>query len=357
MILNGAHIPAIQALGGRMRIVAVCDHRKEAAEFTAAKLGVPAYTDPETMLKSVPCDILVNCTPNADHTPLTLLGIEHGVHVITEKPVSLKYNDVVSILAAADAKGVRFYPTQTGRFTNPYLTAKRWIDEGQLGKVYLIDMQNIRTRGVPNWGEFHIKERNMGGAFADVAVHMVDAVLDFLGNPALISAQTSMVSFISHSGETVQQSIRESGAHAGTFVPQPFSMDDMNVEEFAVGMIRLAGDVTFSFRVAWALNLPKEDTLRIAGDKGGLVLPEMKLYKTYAGHQAEIAPKVFDNTSNAVPGWGHWVCYERILDDLDGKAPYPVTREEMLNTAAILEAVYRSAELGREVRAEEILGK
>ncbi len=43
------------------------------------------------------------------------------------------------------------------------------------------------------------------------------------------------------------------------------------------------------------------------------------------------------------------------MEDLDGIAPYPVTREQMKTTAAILEAVYRSAELDREVLAEEII--
>ena len=356
MIMNGAHIPALTHLQGRMQVVAVCDERPEAAEFTAGKLKVPFFTDCGAMLDAVPSDILINCTPNAYHVPLTLLGLEKGRHVITEKPVSLKVADVTRILDACDRTGLQFFPTQTGRFTNNSLMAKKWIQDGELGDVYFVDMNIIRRRGIPQWGQFHIKEKNSGGAFADMGVHHVDAVLDFCGNPLLKSARATFYTKISTRNESVQMSNKESGAFDGTFVPRAFNMDEMSVEEFAVGTIHLERDITISFRVSWALNLPEESTFKLVGDAGGLVMPAMRLYKTIGGCMSEVAPKVFDNTSNMVPDWGHWVCYERILDALDGTAPYPVTREQMRNTAAILEAVYQSAQLDREVTAKEILG-
>ena len=356
MIMNGAHIPALQHLNGRMEVVAVCDERIEAAKFTANKLGVPYFTDCTEMLDSIESDILINCTCNASHTPLALLGLEKRRHVITEKPVSLKVADVRKILETSDRTGKQFFPTQTGRFTNNSLMAKKWIQEGQLGDVYFIDLNIIRRRGIPQWGQFHIKEKNDGGAFADMGVHNVDAVLDFCGNPLLKSARATFYSRISKRNEEVQISNKESGALDGTFVPRSFDMNDMSVEEFAVGTIHLERDITISFRVSWALNLPEEGTFKIVGDSGGLIMPSMHIYKTIGGCMSEVSPKVFDNTSNAVPDWGHWVCYERILDALDGRSPYPVTREQMLNTAAILEAVYKSAALDREVTAKEIPG-
>ena len=42
------------------------------------------------------------------------------------------------------------------------------------------------------------------------------------------------------------------------------------------------------------------------------------------------------------------------MDNLDGRAPYPVTREQMLTTAKVLAGVYLSAELDQEIRAEEL---
>lgn len=355
MILNGAHIPAIQALGGRIEIVAVCDQREDAAAFTAQKLGVPWYTDCQTMLDACSADLLVNCTSNAYHKPYTMMGFKAGLDVITEKPAILSYADARDILAAAETSGRKFFPTQTGRFTHHNLTAKKWIDQGLLGQLYFADISIIRRRDVPQWGQFHIKAHNLAGAFADMAVHNIDALLSFCGNPLLKSARASMYTKAVNNGETVLISNKESGAFDGTFIPREFSIDEMDVEEFAVGTLHFDNGMTVSFRVAWAIDLPEESSFRLVGDRGGLIMPEMRLYKTIGQSQSEICPKVFDDTSNAVPGWGHWVCYEHILDDLDGIKPYPVTSQQMLNTAAILEAVYRSAELDREVTASEIV--
>ena len=358
MILNSAHLPAVENLGGRFEIVAVCDERADAAEFTAKKLNVPWYTDTETMLREVPSDILINCTPNAYHKPLTLLGLSMGRHVICEKPVALSLNEINEILAAADKAGKKFFPTQTGRFTNANMTLKKWIDDGLLGKVYFIDLDIVRRRGIPTWGQFHIKEKNLAGAFADICVHHVDALVEYLGNPALVSARTRMCSPISALKEDVQVSAKESGAFGNdVYLPRTdFDIADMSVEEFATGIICLENNITVNFRCSWSLNLPEKSVTKVAGDQGGVVSPDLEIYKTIGGYQSVITPKVFDNTSNAVSDWGHWVCYEKILDDLDGVAPYPVTREQMRITAQILEAVYTSAELDREVTADEIKG-
>ncbi len=357
MIFNSAHLPAVENLKGRFQIVSVCDERAEAASFTAARLGVPWYTDLETMLREVDSDVLINCTPNAYHKPFTLTGLAMGRHVICEKPVALSYADIIEILDAADKAGKKFFPTQTGRFTNSNMTLKKWIEDGLLGDVYLIDLDIIRRRGIPTWGQFHIREKNLAGAFADMCVHHVDALVDYLGNPGLVSARTRMYSPISKLKEQVQISTKESGAFGNDlYVPRTdFSIEDMSVEEFATGIICLENNITVNFRCSWAINLPETSTTRVAGDKGGALLPAMQLYKTIGGYQSVIEPKVFDNTSNQVSDWGHWVCYEAILDDLDEKTPFPVTREQMKTTAAILEAVYKSAELDREVTAKEIL--
>lgn len=357
MIMNSAHLPAIEHLKGRMEIAAVCDERADAAEFTGKKLGVPYFTDSAEMLRAVDSDILLNCTPNAFHKPCTILGLESGRHVICEKPVALSCADILEILAVSDRCGKKFFPGQTGRFTNANMTLKKWIEDGVLGDVYLVDLDVIRRRGIPTWGQFHKKDKNLAGAFADMCVHNVDALVEYLGNPKLISARTRMYSPISKLHEEVQISEKESGAFGdGVFLPRTdFDINDMSVEEYAIGMICFEHNLTVSFRCAWALNLPEKSETRVAGTLGGAVLPAMELYRTFSGYQSVITPKVFDNTSNAVSDWGHWVMYERILDDLDGKAPYPVTREQMKSTALILEAVYKSAELDREVRAEELI--
>ena len=357
MIFNSAHLPSIENLHGRMEIVAVCDERSDAAEFTAKKIGVPFFTDPDEMLKNVDFDILVNCTPNAFHKPLTLWGLKNGKDVICEKPIALSLSDIDEILAVAKENNVRFYPTQTGRFTGSNQTLKKWIKDGVLGNVYFIDLDLVRRRGIPTWGQFHIREKNLAGAFADICVHHVDALLDYLGDPKFISARTRMSSPIVAQREDVLGNAKDSGAFGGdVYLPRKgFKVEDMDVEEFTTGILCFENNITVNFRCSWVLNLPERSVTRISGDKGGVELPSMTLYKPVGGFQSVIHPAVVDDTENAVSDWGHWECYKAILRDMDGEEAYPVTIQQMRETALVLEAVYASAAQDREITAEELL--
>ena len=87
MICNAAHIPAYQAMGDKVRIVAVADIREEAARETAERHGIPKYyVDPYKMLEEEKPDIISVCTPNAYHKEYTLAGFRAGCHVVCEKP-------------------------------------------------------------------------------------------------------------------------------------------------------------------------------------------------------------------------------------------------------------------------------
>ena len=75
MICNAAHIPAYQAMGDKVRIVAVADIREEAARETAERHGIPKYyVDPYKMLEEEKPDIISVCTPNTRSIPWPASG-------------------------------------------------------------------------------------------------------------------------------------------------------------------------------------------------------------------------------------------------------------------------------------------
>ena len=98
MIATSAHIPAIQALEDRMQIVAVADARPEAASVCGERLGVPYYTDVDKMFDECPMDLAVVATPNASHVYYSLKALRRGVNVVCEKPIALKYKDILASL-------------------------------------------------------------------------------------------------------------------------------------------------------------------------------------------------------------------------------------------------------------------
>ena len=356
MITNAAHIPAYKHLPDAFTLSAICDLRHEAAQETAARHGIPGvYTDYEKMLREVEPDIVSVCTPNLYHPEQTIVALNHGAHVVCEKPLALKYADAKRIFAAAKAAGRQVFPCQSLRYTNEFFNGKAICDTGVLGDIYYGDIACVRRRGVPTWGMFHMMERSGGGAFCDIGVHMMDSLVWLSGNKRLSSISGTTTTRIANRKDQLITSLKDSGAPQGVFTPRPYDYREFNVEEFAAGSMRFQGGMSVNFKIAWALNHPDTFEFRLIGDEGGLSIPDMKVYGHLGAYQADIAARVFDDSLYAgVDFYGHWHLIERMLQTLEGEAPPLVTEAEALNVVAILDGFYRSAKAGREMTMAEI---
>ena len=123
-----------------------------------------------------------------------------------------------------------------------------------------------------------------------------------------------------------------------------------------IGFIRLDNGMSVNFKFSWAINLPTTNLdMVICGDRGGLSVNGETLYKNVGKYQADTKLKWFDNGEfKGVPFEQHRYMYKNIMATLEGKEEYLITEEQNLEVAKIIECYYKSAELGREVRAEEL---
>jgi predicted dehydrogenase len=55
--------------------------------------------------------------------------------------------------------------------------------QGEIGRPYFADISFTRRYGIPTWGFFHMKQHNGGGAFCDLGVNFIDALLWMTSNP------------------------------------------------------------------------------------------------------------------------------------------------------------------------------
>ncbi len=171
MIANAAHLPAYKNISDRVEVVAVADDRLEAASDTAKRWNVPnVYDNPQKMLDEMNLDLVSICTPNSSHTQWTIAALRAGAHVACEKPGAITYQDGVDMFNEMDKTGKHLFITQTRRFYDNTISAKRIMEEGRVGEAYFADLEFIRRRGVPKWGFFHMKEYNHGGPFCDLGV-------------------------------------------------------------------------------------------------------------------------------------------------------------------------------------------
>ena len=84
----GAHLSTIPKLEPIYQLVGVCDIDSERATETAQRMAVSGYTDIETLIEAESPDVILITVPPDGHHVITEVAAAHGVHVITETPVS-----------------------------------------------------------------------------------------------------------------------------------------------------------------------------------------------------------------------------------------------------------------------------
>jgi predicted dehydrogenase len=110
------HAAAVRDLGGQ--VVAVSSRTRAGAEQLAAEIGATAYDTLEEVLRDAGVDVVHICTPNALHAEQTRAALEHGAHVVCEKPLATSTEESARMLDALDTTGrvgavafhVRGYP-------------------------------------------------------------------------------------------------------------------------------------------------------------------------------------------------------------------------------------------------------
>ncbi len=347
MITNSAHIPAYRNFGDDFFISAVSDINEKAAEETAKRHGIPNwYKDAEEMLEREKPDLVSVCVPNCFHKEYVLKALSCGANVLCEKPLAVNYADAKDMFDKAESCGRLLMACQSMRFTPDRLAAKEYIEKNGLGRIYCGDILRVRRRGIPYWGTFHMKKISLGGAFVDIGVHMLDALLWLMGNPMIESVSGAAMQ--NHKDEL--GTLKSSGALTGNVDNiRKFNPDEMDVEDFACGNLKFRGGANISFKVAWAANMPESSDIRLVGDRAGMDLPIGKIYFGESGEERlEMKKLKYD-----APFAGHMYIADNLRKVLKGVEKPFIKPEETMNAARIIEMFYKSAELGKEVFADK----
>lgn len=345
MIANSAHIPAYHQFSEDFKITAVSDINEKAAKDTAERHGIDNYyTNAEEMLEKEKPDVVSVCVPNCFHKEYTIMALNSGANVLCEKPLAFTKADADEMFAAAKRNGKLLMACQSMRFTPDRLAAKKFIDMGGLDEVYYGELARIRRRGIPTWGTFHMKKISCGGAFVDIGVHMLDALVWLMGNPKIKSVSGTVMQ--NHKNEI--GSLTDSGALTGkVHNSRKFDPAEMDVEDFSCGILNFENGAKVSFKVAWATNMPECSDIRLVSRKAGLDLPSGIIY---SGSDTQQNLKM-DECPYDTPFFGHIYIADNLRKVLKGDASPIITEEETKNVAHILELFYKSAESNKEMFA------
>lgn len=331
--IAGAHLDAYSKVA-EAEVVAVCDIIPEKAENAAKRWNVPKwFTDYRKVLQLPEVEAVDICTPHAIHAPIAFAALKAGKHVLVEKPMTSNLKDAVKIVKAAKENGKVLFCGIKSRWASSTQQIKKFIESGALGEIYYAEIVATRRRGIPGWGSTFIrKETAGGGVVLDLGVYLVDTLLYFLNFAKPLTCSAIVGGFIGKQPEAVVQG-------GWWWNPEEFEVDD-----FGAAFLRFENGAAAVIKVCWAAHIDSLGNSFLLGTKGGLKLsnpPEW--FFDHEGYMAQTKlPQVGD-------GDGFVQEVQFFVQAIRDGAPPPVRPEEALTVQAVLEAIYKSAELKREV--------
>ena len=169
-----AHIPALQAHPDA-QIVAIADQRPDALERAAAKYGIQnTYTDYRRMLDREDLDGVVVAVWHAAHYEVTRDCLQHGLHVMLEKPMVLLASHARELVELSQQRQRELIIGYPMHFTSPALRAQEVVQSGQLGEVRYVNcyfasttIDFLRGNDQPFGKLFHYPVSGPGDVYSD----------------------------------------------------------------------------------------------------------------------------------------------------------------------------------------------
>jgi predicted dehydrogenase len=331
------------------QVVAVCDVVPGRAKAFIERHGLDAvaYEDHRHLLEA-DVDAVSVCTFNAAHHRPTVDALRSGRHVLLEKPMAVTLREAVEMVEAAEQHGVILSVGFQSRYDPDVQTCKRIVDSGVLGRIYYAETGGGRSRGIPG-GTFIRKETAGGGAVLDIGCYSVDTAMYLLGNPRplTVSAMTA-----NPFGRSPAYAAAQGAGWGGGWDPASF-----DVEDFGVALVRLEGGITFVFKISWAVHTDSLGKSQFLGDLGGLQVDApgglgdagvraIAVFRDEGGRLARTEVPVAGRRRGSDPFLRKVQEFVRAVRE---GGPAPIPGREVLRGMAILDGIYRSAELGREV--------
>ncbi|MBI5092011.1 MAG: Gfo/Idh/MocA family oxidoreductase [Candidatus Hydrogenedentes bacterium] len=159
--------------------VAYVDTNRRALAEAAARHKVPksrCYTDLSRALREVEADALLDVTPPKIRKGVCCAAFEHGLHVLSEKPLADSVANAKAIVTRAARYKRTYMVAQNYRFQAPTQTAKRFLESGKLGDV---GYAGVRFHKGPHFGGF--REEMAYPLVLDMSIHHVDMMRCILG--------------------------------------------------------------------------------------------------------------------------------------------------------------------------------
>jgi predicted dehydrogenase len=176
------HAPLIRATPG-LSLAAVASSAPERVH--QALPGVAVCATAAELYARPDIDLVVIATPNDTHFPLARAALEAGKHVVVDKPFVLDTAEALALIELAEQTSLHLSVFHNRRWDGDFLTVRKLLDEGALGRIVHFESHFDRYRPV---GKNRWRESGVAGAglWYDLGPHLLDQALQLFGKPDAI---------------------------------------------------------------------------------------------------------------------------------------------------------------------------
>jgi predicted dehydrogenase len=305
------------------KVVAVHDPAVARTPQFASALGAAIVPSVEALMSHRP-DVVVILTESGYHGMHAREFLERGVHVLVEKPVALRPDEVLANMALAGSRGVQYAVVKQNRYNPATRALKAAMDGGRFGRIVEIGVRVHWCRPQSYYEDgWHGTWSLDGGVLAQQAIHHLD-MMCWIGGPI--------------------EAVCAAGAAR---------VNKLEAEDTAAAVLRFRSGALGTVEATTAAR-PRdfEASISVVGEKGvakisGIALNEVETWEFVDSLPEDAQAKLI--FSQAVPsgyGLGHGPYLRDLCANLRTGRAAPVPAEEGLKSLHLLHAIYSSMERG-----------
>jgi predicted dehydrogenase len=304
--------------GGEINIVTGATGRRALAEEFAAEQGFDLKDTYEEVLADPRVDAIILATPHLDHEWQMIAAAKAGKHIFAEKPFTLTKSSAEAAVAAIRAAGVTTGLGHNRRFHPHMADLRRRVQAGELGTILHVEGTMTAPNGLflkPDSWRVDPRQAPAGG-MAGLGIHMVDAMIDLFGQIDHVTCQSIHRATPTGAQDTTSMLLGFVGGMTGYVSCMTATAPSYRFCVYGSGGVaEIRGQHLDDFSFAPTPDAPLS----------GHAVPKPIERHSLTG---------FDTVTAELTAFAAAVA---------GRAPFPITLDEMIHGAAVFEAVATSA--------------
>ena len=332
--MAGHHERILRAEYDRMNLKGIFDLNSHRCDV-AREEGYYVYSSKEEVMNDPEVDVVIIATTNEVHKDIAIQALKAGKSVVCEKPVTMSSAELQEIMEVEKVSEGKFTIDQNRRTNRDFVLTKRKIEEGLIGKPYVIESRVEGSRGMPKG--WRTLKRLGGGMMLDWGVHLIDQIMYMVDEKVKeVYCQMFYIQYPEVDDNFRMDMVFESGlvAHIEVSTNNYITHPRWYV---------LGTDGTLQID-DWSCN---GEIVRVVDKEDEW---EEEIFYTDAGPTKTMAPRSENSTERIELSKPTdvlddlQVVYDQLLDAVEGKAELTIKSEQALRVMKVMEAAFESAE-------------